>query len=59
MAGDPHVTVPAGTFHHLPIGLSFYAGPWSEAKLLGYGYALEQAAQARPIPRFLPSRGAG
>jgi amidase len=31
-------------------------GPaWSEARLLGYGYAFEQAAKVKVQPRFLPS----
>jgi hypothetical protein len=31
-------------------------GPaWSEGRLLGYGYAYEQAAKAKVTPRLLPS----
>ena len=26
MAGYPHITVPMGTLHELPVGLSFIAG---------------------------------
>ena len=53
VAGYPHVTVPAGFVHGLPIGLSFVAGAWSEPKLIGYAYAFEQATHARRAPKFV------
>jgi amidase len=37
------------------VGLSIIGPAWSEARLLGYGYAYEQAAGARVAPRFPPS----
>jgi amidase len=52
MAGYPHLTVPAGDVRGLPVGLSFYAGAYSEAKLIGYAYAFEQATRARLTPQF-------
>lgn len=55
IAGYPHVTVPAGHVHGLPIGLSFVARAWEEAKLIGFAYAFEQAAKARVEPQFRPS----
>jgi amidase len=55
IAGDPHLTVPMGAVVGLPVGLSFLGPAWSEARLLGYGYAYEQASKARVTPRFLPS----
>lgn len=55
ITGYPHVTVPAGQVHGLPIGLSFFGPAWSEARLLGYAYAFEQATRARGAPRFLPA----
>jgi amidase len=55
VAGYPHVTVPAGFFRGLPVGLSFFGPAWSEAKLLRMAYAYEQSTKARRKPEFLPS----
>ena len=51
-AGFPHITVPCGNVHGLPLGLSFYGRAWSEPKLLACAYAFEQAAKARIVPQF-------
>jgi amidase len=55
VAGYPHVTVPMGTVHGLPVGLSFYGTAWTDAKLLAAAYAFEQRARARVVPRYLPT----
>jgi amidase len=54
VAGYPHVTVPAGFYRGLPIGLSFFGTAWSEAKLIGLAYAWEQETKARRKPAFAP-----
>lgn len=53
VAGYPHVTVPAGFVHGLPVGFSFFGRAWSERELLRLASAFEHAAQARRKPRFL------
>jgi len=50
VAGYPHLTVPMGFVRHLPVGFSFLGLPYSEARLLGLGYAFERATQARKSP---------
>jgi len=47
--------VPAGWAFDLPLGLAFFAGPGSEARLLRYAYAFEQMTNARKPPAFLPT----
>jgi amidase len=52
VAGYPHVTVPAGYVHGLPVGISFVGGAWSEPALIAMAYAYEQASQRRRAPAF-------
>ncbi|HYE47546.1 MAG TPA: amidase family protein, partial [Caulobacter sp.] len=52
VAGYPHLTVPMGLVRGLPVGLSFVGPKWSEARLLGLGFAYEQAAKARVAPQL-------
>jgi amidase len=53
VAGYPHITVPAGFVHGLPVGLSFFGTAWSEPVLLRLAYGFEQAAKARRPPRMV------
>ena len=50
VAQYPHLTVPMGQVEGLPVGLSFIGTAWTEAKLLAYGYAYEQASHKRVPP---------
>jgi amidase len=53
VAGYPHITVPMGMVHNLPIGLSFIGGAYTELQLISLAYAYEQATKKRTIPQFL------
>src|SRR6476661_4584288 len=55
MAGYPHLTVPMGQVHGLPVGLSFVGPAFQEARLLALGYAYEQATRLRTAPQLQPS----
>jgi amidase len=52
VAGYPHLSVPMGQVHGMPVGLSFVGTAFSDARLIGYAYAYEQASLARRPPRF-------
>ena len=53
VAGYPHVTVPMGQgAGGLPVGLSFIGPAWSDARLLQYAYAYEQATKHRKPPTY-------
>ncbi|GLZ40530.1 amidase [Actinokineospora sp. NBRC 105648] len=54
--GYPHITVPAGySTNGLPLGLSFIGTRFSDARLIGFAYAFEQATNTRQTPRYLPT----
>ena len=55
VAGYPHITVPAGFDHGLPVGISFFGPAYSEPKLIRLAYAFEQATLVRRPPGFSPS----
>jgi amidase len=57
VAGYPSVTVPMGLVHECPVGLSFIGAAWSEAALLRYAFAFEQATKARRAPTYMPTLG--
>ncbi len=63
LTGFPDLIVPAGfTSNRLPVGISFLGPAFSEARLLGLGYAFEQATKARRDPLntpALPGEGIG
>lgn len=52
MAGFPHITVPMGFVHELPVGISFFGEAYSEPALVGIAYAYEQASKKRKQPGF-------
>jgi amidase len=55
VAGYPTITVPAGAVGNLPVGVSFIAERWADAKILAYAAEFEQHAKARLTPRLRAS----
>lgn len=55
VTGFPHITVPCGQVYDLPVGLSFFSTPYQEGKLIGLGFAFEQATKKRVKPSFKKS----
>src|SRR3954470_23892769 len=55
VAGYPHITVPAGQVHGLPVGISFFGRAWSEPTLIKLAYSYEQATKRRKPPAFSPT----
>ena len=53
IAGYPHLTVPMGTVHAVPLGLSFFGAKDDDARVLSVGYAYEQATRHRVDPGYL------
>ncbi|WP_353517087.1 amidase [Thalassotalea sp. SU-HH00458] len=54
ISGYPHITVPMGFVHHLPVGISFIGGKLQEGKLIEAAFSYEQATQHRKPPSFIP-----
>jgi amidase len=52
LAGYPAVSVPLGYVAGLPVGLTFMGRAYSEARLIQFAYAFEQATQVRRAPRY-------
>ncbi len=52
IAGYPHITVPAGYYRDLPLGLSFFGKAWTEPALFRLAYGFETATKARRAPRY-------
>ena len=55
VAGYPHISVPMGDVHGVPIGFSIMAGKNHDADVLSYGYAFEQVGGKRVDPKYLRS----
>ena len=55
VSGYPNITVPGGYAFGLPVGINFFAGAWSEPKLITIASGFEAATQARVKPEFLPT----
>lgn len=55
VSGYANITVPAGYVFGLPIGLSFFAGAFSEPTLIKLAFSYEQATKFRRPPQFLPT----
>jgi len=52
ISGFPHITVPMGFVHELPIGISFFGTAYTEPQLLSIAYAYEQASKCRKAPVY-------
>ena len=57
VAGYPSVTVPAGDYRGLPVGVSFYSTAWTEARLLALAADFEAATHGRREPSLSASVG--
>ncbi len=55
VAGYPNINVPAGFWHNLPVGISFFGRAYSEPTLIKLAYAYEQASKHRRAPQFIPT----
>lgn len=55
VAGYPAITVPAGFISGLPVGMTLIGPAWSEAALIRYAYAFEQATKHRKPPTLAPT----
>ncbi len=55
IAGYPHITVPMGSVHGVPIGFSIMGTKDADADVLSWGYAFEQASNLRVEPQYLPN----
>jgi len=50
VSGYASITVPAGFVKGLPVGMSFFAGAYSDKQLIDMAYAFEQASKVRQAP---------
>ncbi len=59
IAGYPHLTVPMGAVHGLPVGLSLMGAKWSDAAVLRAGAAYERARTAVLAEPVIAGAGKG
>lgn len=52
ISGYPHITVPMGYVHGLPVGLSMFSGKLQEGKLIEAAYSYEQSTLHRQAPKL-------
>ena len=57
ISGYPSITVPAGYYRHLPVGVSFIGRKWSEPRLISLAFSWEQATHVRRKPTYLATIG--
>ena len=55
VAGYPNVTVPAGQVHGLPVGVSFIAGAFDDARVIGLAESFEATGPGFVAPTMLPT----
>ncbi len=53
-SGVPAISVPAGFYGELPVGLELLAEPWADQKLLDLAYTVESMHSQRRLPRSTP-----
>ena len=53
-SGVPAISVPAGFYGELPVGLELLAEPWADQKLLDLAYTIETRYPQRKIPGSTP-----
>ncbi len=52
VSGYPHITVPMGYVHGLPVGLSFFTNPKHEGDMIEASFSYEQASKHRVPPKL-------
>ncbi|MEL7022356.1 MAG: amidase [Pseudomonadota bacterium] len=52
VAGYPHATVPMGTVHGVPVGVSFMGRAGDDSRVLSFAFAYEQRSQLITAPAF-------
>jgi len=53
ISGYPHITLPMGYVHGLPVGLSMFSGKLQEGGLIEAAFGYEQATKHRVAPKLL------